>query len=166
MTTAEASENIVDRRQLGTLSVLAWTGGPDEGHDMPYLIAYSLGDGPAGAEAGEKAILAMIEEMGLTVGAGLIDHTCVDNSRIKLLVEGGHAVLTMPQLSAQCPAPPEWLRAVEERGHAYFMVASRPWPQAAPGERVTEEVLQSFLDDEQMLLTAAHVLLPVSQLRR
>lgn len=28
---------------------------------MPYLLAYSLGDGSGGAEAGEAAVLAMIE---------------------------------------------------------------------------------------------------------
>jgi hypothetical protein len=165
MTTANSSKNAVRRSQLGTLSVLAWIGDPDEGHDMPYLLAYSLGDGADGAQAGEAAVLAVIEEVGLSAGGDMADKTRSPSSPIRLLVEGGRAVLNMPYLSAQCPAPPEWLRAAEERGHAHLLIASRPWPDAVPGRPVTEEALQSFLGDERTLTTAAHVLLPVSQLR-
>ncbi|TQK52197.1 hypothetical protein FBY35_2624 [Streptomyces sp. SLBN-118] len=166
MTTASPSQNTVQRSHLGTLSVLAWTGDPEEGHDMPYLIAYSLGDGAAGAEAGEAALLAVIDELGLTPGGGLYDATVANNSPIRLLVEGGHAVLNMPYLSVQCRAPQEWLTAAEQRGHAHFMVASRPWPEAVPGRPVTEEMLQAFLGDQDTLTSAAHILLPVSRLRR
>lgn len=165
MTTVGSSKNTIKRSQLGTLSVLAWTGDPDEGHDMPYLLAYSLGDGSDGAEAGEAAVLAVIQEIGLSVGDGMAHTTRSPSSPIRLLVEAGQAVLTMPYLSAQCPAPPEWLRAAEARGHVHFLIASRPWPEAAPGEPISEEELQSFLGDEQTLTTAAHVLLPVSKLR-
>jgi hypothetical protein len=165
MTTAKASKSIVNRSHLGTLQVLAWTGDPEAGQDLPCLIAYSLGDGAGGAEAGEEAVLAMIEALGLTVGGGLKDCTRVNNTRITLLVEGGQAALTTPYLSGQCPVPPEWLHAVEERGHAYFIIASRPWPEAAPGQPVTEEALRSYVGDEQTLATAAHALLPVSTLR-
>lgn len=165
MTTASHSSTTVERSHLGTLSALAWTGDPDEGHDTPYLIAYSLGDGSAGAEAGEKAALALIKELGLAPGDRLHDLTRA-NSPIRLLVEAGQAVLTMPHLVAQCPAPPEWLRAVEQRGAVHFMVASRPWPEAAPGRPVTEEVLQNYLGDGATLTSAAHALLPVNQLRR
>ncbi|MET7618279.1 DUF5949 family protein [Streptomyces sp. NPDC005408] len=166
MTTASTSKNSVVRSHLGTLSVLAWTGDPEEGNDMPYLIAYSLGNGKEGAEAGEAAVLAVIDELGLTVGGGLYDATRANNSPIRLLVEGGKAVVNMPYLTAQCAAPQEWLSAVEQRGHAHFMVASRPWPEAVPGKPVTEEMLQAFLGDEDTLTSAAHILLPVSKLRR
>jgi hypothetical protein len=151
---------------LGTLSALAWTGDPDEGHDMPYLLVYSLGDGSDGPEAGEAAVPAVIEEVGLSVGRDPAVSTRSPNSPIRLPIEGGQAVLTMPYLSAQCPAPPEWLRAAQKRGHVHFLIAGRPWPEAAPGKPVTEERLQAFLGDEQTLTTAAHVLLPVSRLRR
>ncbi|MEV6395125.1 DUF5949 family protein [Streptomyces sp. NPDC051907] len=165
MTTASA-KNPLQRGQLGTISVLAWTGDPEAGHNTPYLIAYSLGDGPDGAEAGEQAVLTLIEEVGLAVGGQMADLTKSSASRITLLVEGGQAVLNMPQLSAQCPVPPEWLAAVQERGHAHFIIASRPWPEAVPGEPVTEEELQAFLGDQETLLSSAHVLVAVSQLRR
>ncbi|WP_405601519.1 DUF5949 family protein [Streptomyces sp. NBC_01410] len=166
MTTASPSQNTVQRGHLGTLSLLAWTGDPEEGHDMPYLIAYSLGDGKEGAEAGESALLAVIDELGLTPGGSVHDATQANNSPIRLLVQGGYAVLNMPYLSAQCRAPQEWLAAAEQRGHAHFMVASRPWPEAVPGRPVTEAMLQAFLGDEDTLTSAAHILLPVSRLRR
>jgi len=166
MTTANSAKSTIQRSQLGTLSVLAWTGDPEDGHDMPYLLAYSLGDGSDGAEACEAAVLAVIAEAGLKIGGRITDATGATSTPIKLLVQGGHAVLNMPYLSAQCPAPPEWLSATEERGHVHFMIASRPWAEAVPGEPVTEEALQAFLGDEATLTTSAHVLLPVSQLRR
>ncbi|MFF7201706.1 MULTISPECIES: DUF5949 family protein [unclassified Streptomyces] len=166
MTTANTAKNPAQRRELGTLSVLAWTGDPEAGHDMPYLLAYSLGDGAEGPEAGEKAALEMIGELGLKTGGGMTDATQASvNSPIRLLVEGGQAVLTLPGLNAQCTVPKEWLTAAEGRGHVHFMIASRPWAEAAPGRPVTEEMMQAFLGDEQTLLTAAHVLLPVGQLR-
>ncbi|MGW4029947.1 DUF5949 family protein [Streptomyces sp. NPDC004838] len=165
MTTAHSTKNTVQRSHLGTLSVLAWTGDPEAGHDMPYLLLYSLGDGNGGTEAGEAALLGLIDACGLKRG-DLSDATPASvNSPIRLLVEGGQAVLNMPYVSAQCPAPQEWLAATEGRGHAHLIVASRPWPEAVPGKPVSEETLQAFLGDEETLMGAAHVLLRVSRLR-
>ncbi|MEU0375176.1 DUF5949 family protein [Streptomyces sp. NPDC006283] len=165
MTTANTPKTAVNRGRLGTLSLLAWTGDPDQGHDTPYLLTYSLGDGTDGPEAARETALAMIEELGLTVGDEMHDHTGESHRTIQLLVEGGQAVVNMPYLKAQCPAPPEWLAAAERRGSVHFMIASRPWPEAVPGRPVTEEVLQAFLGDEATLTSSAHVLLPVSRLR-
>ncbi|MGW6458399.1 DUF5949 family protein [Streptomyces sp. NPDC055078] len=189
MTTANSTKNAFRRGHVGTLSALAWTGDPEAGHNMPYLLVYSLGDGvgegggegvgegtggadgdgdgDGGTEAGEAALRALIEEIGLKAGAEMTDATSDSvNSPIRLLVEGGQATLTMPRLSAQCPAPPEWLAAADERGHAHVMVAARPWPEAVPGAPVTEEMLQAFLGDEETFMACGHVLLPVSRLRR
>ncbi|WP_240138790.1 DUF5949 family protein [Streptomyces sp. MUM 178J] len=169
MTTAQSGmqtgNSTFQRGHLGTMSLLAWTGDPEQGHDMPYLIVYSLGDGPEGPEATHQALLAVIADAGLAVDGQLADVTRSTGSPVKLLVEAGQAVLSMPHLNAQCPAPPEWLTAVEQRGHAHFLFATRPWPEAVPGEPVTEEMLQSYLGDESTLTTAAHALLPVSRLR-
>ncbi|MEU5160547.1 DUF5949 family protein [Streptomyces sp. NPDC020875] len=168
MTTANIptpAKNSVVRAHLGTLSVLAWTGDPEAGHDMPYLLVYSLGDGTGSAEEGEAALVGMVEECGLRIG-DLSDATPTSvNSPIRLLVEGGQAVLNMPHLSAQCPVPPEWLTAADGRGHVHLIIASRPWPEAAPGEPVTEETLQRYLGDEDTLLSSGHVLVRISQLR-
>ncbi|MCM2389198.1 DUF5949 family protein [Streptomyces albipurpureus] len=166
MTTANSTKSTFQRAQLGTLSVVAWTGDPEAGHDMPYLLVYSLGDGAGADGASESAIRALIEEVGLKGGADMTDATAVSvNSPIRLLIQGGHAVLNMPYLSAQCPAPKEWLAAADQRGHVHLIVAAQPWAAATPGEPITEETLQAFLGDEETLLSAGHILLPVSQLR-
>ncbi|UYQ64114.1 DUF5949 family protein [Streptomyces peucetius] len=166
MTTAKPPKTAVDRAELGTLALLAWTGDPAQGHDTPYLIAYSLGDGTGGGEAAAAASLAVIEQLGLTTGDVMHDHTVVGVSPIQLLVQGGQAVVNMRYLSAQCPVPAEWLAAAERRGHVHFMISGRAWPEAKPGVPVTEEILRAHLGDEDVLNDTAHVLLPVSQLRR
>ncbi|GGZ18040.1 hypothetical protein GCM10010387_08060 [Streptomyces inusitatus] len=166
MTLANSAKNTVQRGHLGTVSMLAWTGDPDAGHDMPYLLVYSLGDGDGGPEAGVTALEGLIRQGGLAVDGTLTDATPTSfNSPIRLLVQGGRAVLNMPGLSAQCPAPVEWLAAAESRGHAHLLISTRPWPEATPGEPLTEELLQSYVGDEGTLLAAAHALLPVSRLR-
>ncbi|MFF0446830.1 DUF5949 family protein [Streptomyces sp. NPDC004609] len=165
MTTANSTQSTVQRSHLGTLSMLAWTGDPEAGHDVPYLLVYSCGDGDGGAEAGTAALLGMIAESGLKPGAMSDGTPASVNSPIRLLVEGGQAVLNMPYLSAQCVAPPEWLAAAGARGHAHLVVASRAWPQAVPGRPVSEETLQAFLGDEETLKGAAHVLVRVTRLR-
>jgi Family of unknown function (DUF5949) len=152
--------------QLGTLAVIAWSGEhPDDERDMPFLLAYSLGDGEGGPEAVEPAARRLLEEAGLPVGTEYVDAAQAAGLPLTLLVESGQAVLTMPHLTARCAAPPEWLAAVQERGNVYFIFATRPWPEAIPGRPVTEEQLHDFVGDEEMLSTAAHCLLPVRVLR-
>ncbi|MBT2365050.1 hypothetical protein J7E88_06890 [Streptomyces sp. ISL-10] len=166
MTTASTPKATVDRAELGTLALLAWTGDPAQGHDTPYLIAYSLGDGTGGGEAAAAASLALIEKLGLTTGDVMQDHTGEGVSPIQLLVQGGQAVVNMPYMNAQCPVPVEWLAAAERRGHVHFMISGRAWPEARPGVPLAEETLQAHLGNEEALNDMAHVLLPVSQLRR
>ncbi|MEV6795133.1 DUF5949 family protein [Streptomyces sp. NPDC051320] len=163
MTASETSTSGVQRGQLGTLSVLAWAGEP-ETHQNPYLLAYSLGDGTDGPVAGTAAVRTLFAELGIPV-----DGQVVDGSRpgfpVRLLVEGGQAVLNMPYLNAQCTVPPEWLQAAAEQSTVHFMFASRPWPQAVPGRPVSEEMLTAFVDED-LLTTSAHCLLPVGRLRK
>lgn len=165
MTSTHTAASSLQRGQLGTLSMLTWIGDPAEGHNVPYLLAFSHGDGSDGPEAGEAAVRALIVECGMSVGAGVLEGSSVPSLPVKLLVEGGQAVLNMPYLSAQCPVPPEWLQAANEQGEVYFLLASRPWPEATPGGPVTEEMLKAFVADEATLTTAAHCLLPVTRLR-
>ncbi|MEV6649267.1 DUF5949 family protein [Streptomyces sp. NPDC051219] len=166
MTSTQTAASGVQRGHLGTLLLLTWIGDPVEGQNVPYLLAFSLGDGTDGPEAGEAAVRALIEECGMSVGGGLLDGSRVPGLPIKLLVEGGQAALNMPYLKAQCPVPPEWLRSAKEHGEVYFLLASRPWPEATPGEPVSEEMLKAFVGDEETLTTAGHCLLPVTRLRR
>ncbi|MGW7366482.1 DUF5949 family protein [Streptomyces sp. NPDC054841] len=166
MTSTPSAVRAFRPAQLGTLVVIAWSGEhPDDERDMPFLLAYSLGDGDGGPEGVGAAARQLLEEVGLPVGTEYVDAAQAVGLPVSLLVEAGQAVLTMPHLTAQCAVPPEWLAAVQERGHVYFVFATRPWPKAAPGVPVTEEELREFVGDEAMLSTAAHCLLPVRQLR-
>jgi hypothetical protein len=57
-------------------------------------------------------------------------------------------------------APPAWLTAVAERGYAYLVFTTRPWPEGRPGLPIEAEALTSFVGAEQTLRAAAHVVLP------
>lgn len=164
MTSPQTASGGIQQRQLGTLTVIGWSGEhPEDGRDMAFLLAYSLGDGPGGPEATREAARRLLEETGLPVGGELLDGTAGARLPLKLLVEAGKAVLTMPKLTAQYPVTPEWLRAARERGHVYFMFATRPWPEGVPGAPVSEEALQGFVDEE-MMASSAHCVLPVQRI--
>ncbi|MET9497139.1 DUF5949 family protein [Streptomyces sp. NPDC006552] len=166
MTSTPSIETAFRPADLGTLAVIAWSGESAEGDgDTPFLLAYSLGDSPAGPEAAETAIRTLLGNNGLTVGATVHSGVRQPSFPVSLLVEAGQAVVSMAPLNAQCPAPPEWLAAAEAKGTAYFIFTTRPWPAAAPGKPVTEEELQAFVGDEATLTAAAHCLLPVRRIR-
>ncbi|MFG2293784.1 DUF5949 family protein [Streptomyces sp. NPDC048603] len=164
MTSTQAE---IDRSLLGTLSVLAWIGDPAEGHDLPYLLAYSLGDGPEGREASEKAVEALLREIGLSVGDKVLDATRNPSScQVQVLVEGDQIALTLPGLNAACTAPPEWVDAVDDSGEVYFLFGTRAWPEAVPGRPVTAEMLQAYAGDEAVLTASAHCVLRVMRLQK
>lgn len=166
MSQTNTAANSTLQRRLGTLVVIPWAGEHHEdGRDMPFLMAYSLGDGPDGPESGQEAALAVAEEIGLPIGGAILDVAQAPGVRLKVLVEGGKAVLTMPYLHAACPVPEQWVAAAQDRGAVYFILATRPWPEAKPGSPVTEETLQGFAGDPEVLGTAAHCLVPVSTLK-
>jgi hypothetical protein len=145
---------------LGTLVVLAWSGEVPDG-DMPYLLAYPLGDGPDGPEGSTTAVEEVLEAAGLTAGGELVDGNAEPGLPVTLLVEDGEAVVRMPGFSAQCTPPQQWLEAAAERGFAYLVFTTRPWPEAEPGKPVEPEALSAFVGAEATLKCAAHVLLPV-----
>ncbi|MEW2166923.1 DUF5949 family protein [Streptomyces sp. NPDC007084] len=164
MTSTSSQTSPLRVADLGTLAVMAFSGEAPDG-DMPYLLAYSLGDGQGGPEGSAAAIRQLLTDNGMPVGETLIDGSQHPSLPLTLLVEGGQAVVRMPHLNAQCLAPPEWLAAVGERGYAYFLFATRAWPVAEPGKPVAPEDLTAFAGDEGTLLSAAHVLLPARSLR-
>ncbi|GAB1335698.1 DUF5949 family protein [Streptomyces sp. E-15] len=151
--------------ELGTLVVLAWSGETPDGSDMPYLLAYSLGDTEGGPEATAAAVERLLARGGLPVGGDLVDGTGRPSLPVSLLVEAGQAVLRMPPLIAQAGAPPEWLAAVRERGYAYLVFTTRAWPEGLPGKVVDPAALAEFAGAEETLKAAAHVLLPATSLR-
>ncbi|MFE9627819.1 DUF5949 family protein [Streptomyces sp. NPDC006527] len=165
MTSTSSATRPFGVSDLGTLVVLPWSGEASDGGDMPYLLAYSLGDAAGGPEASAAAVERLLRTNGLSVGGDLIDGTERPSLPVGLLVEAGRAVLTLPGLSAQCAPPPEWLAAARQRGYAYLVFTTRPWPEAAPGEPVAPEALAAFAGAEETLADAAHVILPARGLR-
>ncbi|MFP3989191.1 DUF5949 family protein [Streptomyces sp. E11-3] len=166
MTSTPSADTAFQPADLGTLAVISWSGEhPEEEKDMPFLLAYSLGDGPGGPDASAQAVRGLLEQTGLPVGGDVQDGAGQPSFPVSLLVQAGQAVINMPYLNAQCVVPPEWLSAAEARGYAYFVFTTRPWPSATPGEPVTEEDLAAFAGDEETLIAAAHCRLPVRELR-
>ncbi|MFJ1974859.1 DUF5949 family protein [Streptomyces sp. NPDC087903] len=164
MTSTPNETHLSSAADLGTLVVMAWSGeGPDG--DMPYLLAYSLGDAADGPEASSAAVEALLETNNLPVGGDLVDGNARPGLPVSLLVESGQAVLTMPGFNANCTPPPEWLEAVAERGYAYFVFTTRPWPEAQPGKPVEPEALAAFAGADETLNAAAHIVLPARRLR-
>lgn len=145
--------------ELGTLVLLAWTGETPDG-DLPYLLAYCLGDAADGPEASSSAVRKLLEDNGLTVGGDVVDGNEEPGVTVGLLVEAGDAVVSLPSLVARCAAPPNWLAAVAERGYAHLVFTTRPWPEAVPGKPVRADVLAAFIGAEETLKAAAHVVLP------
>jgi hypothetical protein len=138
---------------------MAWSG-EAPGGDMPYLLAYTLGDAPAGPGAASAALRHMLESNGLPVGGDLVDGNGRPDLPVSMLVRAGQAVVGMPGFNAQCIPPPEWLAAVAARGYAYFLFTTRPWPEALPGKPLEPEALAAFVGADETLNTAAHIILP------
>ncbi|MDQ1038551.1 hypothetical protein QFZ75_004967 [Streptomyces sp. V3I8] len=159
MTSATSETRPFPAADLGTLVVMAWSGEQPDGN-MPYLLAYPLGDGENGPEGSAAAVERLLEANGLPLGDPVVDATRQPDFPVRLLVEADQAVVGMTRLNARCPVPPEWLAAVGERGHAYFLFTTRPWPEAEPGKPVEPEALAAFVGDEETLTRAAHALVP------
>ncbi|KAA0913856.1 DUF5949 family protein [Streptomyces apricus] len=159
MTPATSGARPFPAADLGTLVVMAWSGEQPDG-DMPYLLAYCLGDGANGPEGSAAAVGQLLEANGLPLGDPVVDATRQPDFPVTLLVEADRVVVGMTPLNAECPVPPEWLTAVGERGHAYFLFTTRPWPEAEPGKPVEPAALAAFVGDEKTLDRAAHALVP------
>ncbi|WP_406456423.1 DUF5949 family protein [Streptomyces sp. NBC_00876] len=165
MTSPQTALNTFTQAQLGTLSLIGWSGEhPQGGHDVAFLLVYSLGDGSDGPAVGVNAMHLALERCGLPVGGGPVRADETPGLPVKLLVQAGQAVLTLPHFTAQYPVPSEWLAAAHAQGEVHAMFATRPWPQGAPGLPVDEETLRSFAGDPDVIVTSAHCVLPVRSL--
>ncbi|MEU6914247.1 DUF5949 family protein [Streptomyces olindensis] len=162
MTSISPETQSVHTDDLGSLVVLSWRGTTPDG-DVPYLLACSLGDGANGREATSAAIERLLRGAGLPPGEGLVHAVQRPSLPIGLLVVPGSAVLTVRHLTSQFVPPETWLKAVGELGYAYLIFATRPWPEGAEPDDV--ETLAAFTSDEDVLTSAAHVVLPARSLR-
>ncbi|MFF9351165.1 DUF5949 family protein [Streptomyces sp. NPDC014734] len=165
MTSPQTASGAFTQAQLGTITLIGWSGEhPDGGPDAAFLLVYSLGDGSDGPAVGEAAMRVALERSGLSVGTGPVYGAESPGLPVKLLVQAGQAVLTLPHFTAQYPAPAEWLTAAGQRGEVNIMFATRPWPQGAPGRPIGEELLRSFAGNTEIIVTSAHCVLPVRSL--
>ncbi|GGT52800.1 DUF5949 family protein [Streptomyces purpureus] len=151
---------------LGTLTIVPWTNGPTPDDSIvPFLMVYSLGDGRDGPEAGEAAMRAALEGMGLPIGDRVVNAAQETAIAAHLLVEAQQAVLTLPFMKVQCSVPAQWEKAAHENAQVFLIVSTLPWPDAVPGEAITEEQLRAFVTDEKVVTAGAHVMLPVRRVR-
>ncbi|WP_299539053.1 DUF5949 family protein [uncultured Streptomyces sp.] len=165
MTSPQTATGSYSPAQIGTQVLIGWSGEhPERGHDVAFLLTYSLGDGPDGPETGSAALRAALGRAGLRVGGGVLDASEHPSLPVKLLVQAGQAVLTLPHFTAQYPAPPEWVAAALSTGQVYGMFATRPWPEAVAGRPVSEDRLRAFAASPETVSTAAHCLMPVRSL--
>ncbi|RPK47479.1 DUF5949 family protein [Streptomyces sp. ADI93-02] len=165
MTSPKAPTAPFSPAQLGTQILIGWSGpNPGTGRETAFLLTYTLGDAPGGPEAGERAMHTALERSGLRVGGETLDASEQPNLPVKLVVQAGQAVLTLPHFTAQYTVPREWLAAARSEGTVHGMFATRPWPAAVPGQPVGEDQLRAFVGDPETIRTSAHCLMPVRSL--
>ncbi|MGW7283092.1 DUF5949 family protein [Streptomyces sp. NPDC054844] len=161
MTSISTDTRPLRTADLGTLVIMSWSRETPDG-DVPFLLACSLGDGEGGPEAARAAVERLLQHSGLPVGGGVLDAARLSNLPVGLLVVPGAAALTMPGVNAQFVPTPEWRAAVDKRGYACLIFATRPWSEGEPGDG---EAVAAFANDEDTLTSAAQVILPARSLR-
>ncbi|MFG3251252.1 DUF5949 family protein [Streptomyces sp. NPDC048187] len=162
MTSISTAPRPLRTADLGTLVIMSWSRETPDG-DVPFLLACSLGDGEGGPEATPAAVEGLLSRSGLSVGGdSVLDGTVLPALPVSLLVVPGAAALTMPGVNAQFVPTPQWRAAVDKRGYACLVFATRPWSGGEPGDG---EAVAAFANHEDTLSTAAQVVLPVRSLR-
>ncbi|MFJ6071192.1 DUF5949 family protein [Streptomyces sp. NPDC093065] len=162
MTSISADPRPLRTADLGTLVIMSWSRETPDG-DVPFLLACSLGDGEGGPDATPAAVEGLLSRSGIAVGGDtVLDGTVLPDLPVGLLVVPGAAALTMPGVNAQFVPTPQWRAAVDERGYACLVFATRPWSGGEPGDAAA---VAAFANHEDTLSTAAQVVLPVRSLR-
>ncbi|MFE0418071.1 DUF5949 family protein [Streptomyces tendae] len=162
MTSISTDPRPLRTADLGTLVIMCWSRETPDG-DVPFLLACSLGDGDGGPEATPAAVEGLLSRAGLAVGGDtVLDATVLPDLPIGLLVVPGAAALTMPGVNAQFAPTAQWRAAVDRRGYACLIFATRPWSGGEPGDGAA---VAAFANHEDTLSTAAQVVLPVRTLR-
>ncbi|MEU1039857.1 DUF5949 family protein [Streptomyces sp. NPDC005551] len=161
MTSNSTETRPVRSAELGTLVAMSWSRDTPQGA-VPYVLAFSLGDGENGPEGSSAAVEQLMHNAGLSMDEGLVDASARPSLPVGLLVVEGSAVLTMPQINAQIVPSAAWLAAIAERGCACLVLTTRPWPG---GELDDNDALAAFANDEETLKSSATVVLPARKLR-
>ncbi|MBU6532066.1 DUF5949 family protein [Streptomyces sp. NPDC057245] len=161
MTSITADPRPLRPADLGTVVIMSWSRQTPDG-DVPFLLACSLGDGEGGPEAAPAAVEGLLSRSGIAVGDGVLDATGLPDLPVGLLVVPGAAALTMPGVNAQFVPTEQWRAAVDERGYACLIFATRPWTGGEPGDA---QAVAAFANHEDTLKTSAQLVLPVRTLR-
>ncbi|WP_399881173.1 DUF5949 family protein [Streptomyces sp. BBFR51] len=162
MTSISTDPRPLRTADLGTLVIMSWSRETPDG-DVPFLLACSLGDGEGGPEATPAAVEGLLSRAGLAVGGGgVLDAGVLPALPVGLLVVPGAAALTMPGVNAQFVPTPQWRAAVDARGYACLIFATRPWSGGEPGD---PEAVAAFANHADTLSSAAQLVLPVRSLR-
>jgi hypothetical protein len=147
--------------EVGTFVAMSWSRETPQGA-IPYVLAFSLGDGENGPEGSAAAVEQLMHNCGLSIDEGLVDGSSRPRMPVSLLVVDGSVVLSMPQINAQIVPSDQWLAAVAERGYACLILTARTWPG---GELTDNDALAAFANDEETLKRSANVVLPARKLR-
>ncbi|MFF3350404.1 DUF5949 family protein [Streptomyces sp. NPDC002779] len=161
MTSNSTQTHPVRSAEVGTFVAMSWSRETPQGA-IPYILAFSLGDGDGGPESSAAAVEQLIHNCQLTPDDGLIDGSLRPSMPISLLVVDGSVVLSMPQINAPIVPSNQWLADVAERGYACLLITTRTWPG---GELNDTDALAAFANDEETLKLSAKVVLPARKLR-
>ncbi|MFI9152610.1 DUF5949 family protein [Streptomyces sp. NPDC053367] len=161
MTSNSTQTQSVRSAEVGTFVAMSWSRETPQGA-IPYVLAFSLGDGDNGPEGSAAAVEQLMRNCQLSTEEGLVDGSSRPSLPISLLVVDGSVVLTMPQINAQIVPSNKWLADVAERGYACLLLTTRTWPG---GELTDNDALAAFANDEETLKLSAKVVLPARKLR-
>ncbi|MGW7265887.1 DUF5949 family protein [Streptomyces sp. NPDC054842] len=161
MTSNSTETRPVRSAEVGTFVAMSWSRETPQGA-IPYVLAFSLGDGENGPEGSSAAVEQLMHNCGLSVDEGLVDGSSRPSMPVRLLVVDGSVVLSMPQINAQIVPSDQWLAVVAERGYACLILTTRTWPG---GELTDNDALAAFANDEETLKLSANVVLPARKLR-
>ena len=120
---------------------MAWSGEAPDG-DMPYLLAYTLGDGQSGPEGSTAAVADLLTSLGLSIGEKVVDGAAHPSLPVTLLVEAGQAVVTMPQLNV-------WQ---SDLVHRYYAEMAHYADTVTGISYSTTAAVQAFFEHEQLPL--------------
>ncbi|MER7576733.1 DUF5949 family protein [Streptomyces sp. NPDC126514] len=161
MTSNSTQTHPVRSAEVGTFVAMSWSRPTPQGA-IPYILAFSLGDGTDGPQGSSAAVEQLMHNCQLSPDDGLIDGSSRPSMPVGLLVVDGSVVLSMPQINTPIVPSSQWLTDVAERGYACLLITTRTWPG---GELTDTDKLAAFANDEETLKLSAKVLLPARSLR-
>ena len=145
---------------FGSIVTIAWIGEhPGDGGDFAMLMAYSPGDGELGPGATQPALRDIIRTWGMRENS-MVESPSINGAPVLALLDGITVSISgLPGIEMGRPTSPEWVAIARRRGHVFFSITTRTWPEGpSAGERETHR----FIEDDRTIRSAACMLLPVA----